>query len=315
MTQSRWQEGGRGGGYSAPTRGTSIFKRPVILFIFTFILIGIGFLIWWGYETFLTGKQDREVTTVYAEEGPYKVRPEDPHTHKIPHKEKTIYEHLSRQKAKKKEIKLRSLPDDPTEQGPTLPAEFIQAFSDQGGAETQELIEDDKSDRPSQSPFSEDASSSSFMIVGGGHSPLAEKEGFFKDSDEGGPRDLESQDSELSNEESSVFLAEGLDPEYPQTISCLDKISCPSPMARADTSCIEFCQASSEKTARQTWKSLQKTVPDLLAAQKVQVVKIDHGRPKGVRYHITLRKLPQKQASLLQKNLAERGIHTSLFPG
>tara|TARA_A100000171_G_C2131425_1_gene147021 strand:+ start:1298 stop:2206 length:909 start_codon:yes stop_codon:yes gene_type:complete len=301
MTQSRWQEQGIHGPYKADLQKTSFLRRPLSLFLFVVFLIGAGFLIWWGYLTFIKTQHIGKIPVIHAEEGPYKVRPEDPHTHKIPHKEKTIYEHLSRQKVPGSKIKMRALPEAPVQEDPTLPTDFIQAFTDERADSETLLIPEGPQSAGSESPFGADDQKPS---------PFAEKEGFFKITSS--DKYSESQEREASEK---AYSLKGLLSENKMTCAeglCVEGV-CIEQESR-NQFCLEFCQAASEDQARWLWGRLRRQVPDLLAAHKVLFRKVDHGLETGFRYHVILPRLSKDVASQLEADLSRRGIQVSRLP-
>jgi hypothetical protein len=69
---------------------------------------------------------------IEAESGPFKIRPEQDETPKIPHQEKTIYDNLEQsQDTAKKVEKIVQKPEEPLIKPPSLSENFFNAFIDQ----------------------------------------------------------------------------------------------------------------------------------------------------------------------------------------
>lgn len=341
-SQSRWQEKGAPSLYQSPKRKRAFLRHPLLLFAFGICLAGGGFVLLGREDPFSFKKVEQEIPLIRGEEGPYKVRPENPHTHKIPHKEKTIYGHLSRQKKADVKVRMRPLPAIPTYEDPTLPQSFVQAFADES-ADQQDwgFLEGEEGEpqalgaRAHPSPFSENKG----FFTPGESSAATEKNlpeedltpadattreqhaqdqallrGAFSQPDPAHDMNASIREDKKVKEDTIVSsqilrCAEGV---------CVESKSLETVHPHASlgkTFYLELFQTPSQEQAQKVWGRLRQQAPDLLAAQKVFFKKIDHGRETGFRYHVLLPELSESDSKKLQESLRSRGISVSRLTG
>lgn len=330
MSQSRWQEKGTKGEdctfYKPPRRG-AFLKRPLFFFLFAFGLIGLGWGLWAAYSFFTAQSEGEILPLIRAEEGPYKVRPEDPHTHKIPHTEKTIYDHFSREKeSESQEVKLRSLPAEPMKEGPSLPADFFQAFSDAGQGGSLPLFEAELMAPTEEkgSPFKEGE------MVPRDFSPFAEKDGFFEKegvSERGrtqenqggsGNRLLQKEAKEAADQQSLKAFFPNIYPSSLVRVTAFEVQGSEEELYEDEYICLELFQEETEKGAKEKWRQLKSKSSNVLAAYKVDFKKIDHGKKmssqnvsstqNGILYHVLIPKILKTKAIIVREELKKQGL-------
>jgi hypothetical protein len=142
MKQSKWKRPGpqepRERVYQSqtyihhPAPKLGVFRIDLSLKIIGILVLLAGLLYAVWTLSHLSFKQNLPLAVIEAESGPFKTRPEQDETLKIPHQEKTIYDNLEQSKDTSQKVeKIVQRPEEPLIKPPSLSENFFNAFIDQ----------------------------------------------------------------------------------------------------------------------------------------------------------------------------------------
>jgi hypothetical protein len=276
------------------------------------VVFGFFALAWYAYQTSQERSAGQEEIIIAAEDGPYKVKPEDPGGMEIPHQDMTIYDTIGEPPKEKTVEQLLPQAEEPLvrRRRQAREAEGTEVWVKKNSAK-QELL------KPRPGPIREAPEINGVETITPSapkveHVPEEEPKRFMDME-----RDSETQESK-PNEDSGVAerqvktVSEPKPEPKPEIVSKPEPKRKQSPPTAKGSAEVQLAALGSRSEAEATWRKLSAKHGDILDGMEYRIIRAELS--KGTFYRLRVTGLPNKDAARQLCQLLKTRNQSCLVP-